>query len=483
MRGWDIIGLAIVLVVAGFSDCLAETKQITAEATYTMGDGESPSFAEAQVLQKAKQAALEQAGTYVEAYTKMQNYDLTADEIQTLAGGVLAVEVLDKTRTLVGDGLRFYTKIKATVTTDMMEELAQRIKGKNLVQEYTKLQSEYARLNEELETWKVLVGKMPYGPDRDAALDRIREQEKSVGLVHKKEAALFQRLISGEQLIASALNEQAEIDQLLTFIKERGHLIEVENLRALPVVGTGNSLMVTVPIRLKHASTLPAVLSDVAQKLGGDKVRGLPSTFNPEERDPIKRFFSFGLSFKNDNLPTLRIFMPNDFKSKLTLRTVPGEPQDYRLDYKHKRGDNKYREAVLSSYYISTSGSKVRLSRSRPIDKYFHKRISDLALQVELSYTDQNFPSERCVVPYLVNRLLPVEEVKSKFDGLTHVDYYVGKTASDTFSVLLLLDETSFDVEFRLSSRLAKKLNRVRAWFDDRQNVSGNVCDTVVRND
>jgi hypothetical protein len=49
----------------------AETKILTAEANYTMGDGETPSFAEAMALQKAKQMALEQAGTYVESYTKI----------------------------------------------------------------------------------------------------------------------------------------------------------------------------------------------------------------------------------------------------------------------------------------------------------------------------------------------------------------------------------------------------------------------------
>ena len=100
----------------------AETKVLTAEAAYTMGDGETPSFAEAMVLQKAKQMALEEAGTYVESYTRVQNLDLTTDEIQTLAGGVLQVEVLDKDRSLIGDGVRFYVKIKATVTTDKMEE-------------------------------------------------------------------------------------------------------------------------------------------------------------------------------------------------------------------------------------------------------------------------------------------------------------------------------------------------------------------------
>src|SRR5437764_7703987 len=137
----------------------AETKVLTAEATYTMGDGETPSFAEAMTLQKAKQMALEQAGTYLESFTKVQNYNLTTEEIQTIAGGVLQVEVLNKNRTFIGDGLQFYVKIKAIVTTDKMAELVQRIKGKNVAAEYKKLQEDYARLNREIENWKQLIAK------------------------------------------------------------------------------------------------------------------------------------------------------------------------------------------------------------------------------------------------------------------------------------------------------------------------------------
>ena len=149
-----LLALACLCILATPLPVLAETKVLTAEATYTMSDGETPSFSEAMALQKAKQIALEQAGTYVESYTKVQNYNLTSEEIQTIAGGVLQVEVLDKSRTLIGEGLRFYMKIKAIVTTDKMEELAQRIKGKNVGEEYKKLQEDYARLNKEIEGWK-----------------------------------------------------------------------------------------------------------------------------------------------------------------------------------------------------------------------------------------------------------------------------------------------------------------------------------------
>ena len=42
----------------------------------------------------------------------------------------MKVEVPGKTRTLVGGGLQFYTKINATVIMDKMEELAQRIRAR-----------------------------------------------------------------------------------------------------------------------------------------------------------------------------------------------------------------------------------------------------------------------------------------------------------------------------------------------------------------
>ncbi|OGP11798.1 MAG: hypothetical protein A3G39_02565 [Deltaproteobacteria bacterium RIFCSPLOWO2_12_FULL_43_16] len=55
----------------------AQTKEIIAEGTYNMGDGETPSVAESRALLQAKRTALEQAGTYVESYSKVINLQLT----------------------------------------------------------------------------------------------------------------------------------------------------------------------------------------------------------------------------------------------------------------------------------------------------------------------------------------------------------------------------------------------------------------------
>ena len=247
----------------------AETKILTAEGTYTMGDGETPSLAEAMALQKAKQLALEQAGTYVESYTKIQNLDLTVEEIQTIAGGVIQVDVLEKKRSLVGDGLQFHIKIKATVTTDKMEELAQRIKGKSVAEEYKKLQEEYARLSKDIETLKQSIAKTVPGPQRNAAIQRIQERERAFAAAQENEGTLIQRLVSGRDLVSASSDEQAQADQIIEIIAQKGHVIILGEPKAKPVAEQMDHLQLVIPIRLKVAASLVPTISETAKSLGG----------------------------------------------------------------------------------------------------------------------------------------------------------------------------------------------------------------------
>ena len=82
--------------------CECDIKTIIAEATYIMGDSKTPTFAESMVLQKAKRYAIEEAGTYIESYSKIENFKLARDEVEVLAGGVLKVEILEKREPLWG---------------------------------------------------------------------------------------------------------------------------------------------------------------------------------------------------------------------------------------------------------------------------------------------------------------------------------------------------------------------------------------------
>jgi hypothetical protein len=241
-----------------------------------MGDGETPSFAEAMALQKAKQMALEQAGTYVESYTKVQNYTLTADEIQTIAGGVLQVEVLERKRELIGDGMRHYVKIKATVTTDKIAALAQRIKGKNVGEEYKRLQEDYAKLSQEVEKWKRLIAKTPSGPERDAALDQIREREKAFSVAQKSEAAFYQRLVSGDILFSKAVDqlskkqfERSIVDGLFHKIQEQGFMISLGEPEIQATLGSLDEVEITTPVTIRAAGAIRSEIKVTAQLLGG----------------------------------------------------------------------------------------------------------------------------------------------------------------------------------------------------------------------
>ncbi len=149
-----IFGSIVIMLLLVPSILLAETKEIISEGTYNMGDGETPSVAESRALLKAKQIALEQAGTYVESYSKVKNITLTEDEIQILASGLMEVEILDKKRTVVGDGINFWVKIKAKVSPDKMDEMVKKVKEKSVVEDYKRIQADYVRSQKEIEVLK-----------------------------------------------------------------------------------------------------------------------------------------------------------------------------------------------------------------------------------------------------------------------------------------------------------------------------------------
>src|SRR3972149_3776900 len=148
----SFFAMMLFLPSVGFT----ESKEIISEGTYNMGDGETPSVAESRALLQAKRTALEEAGTYVESYSKVINLQLTEDEIQVLAAGLMEVTILDKKRTIVGDGFHFWVKIKARVNLDKTEELANRIKAKDksFVEDYKRIQEAYDNSQKEIEGLK-----------------------------------------------------------------------------------------------------------------------------------------------------------------------------------------------------------------------------------------------------------------------------------------------------------------------------------------
>ncbi|MFZ3121848.1 MAG: tetratricopeptide repeat protein [Thermodesulfovibrionales bacterium] len=163
----------------GFTSALGG-KEIISEGAYNMGDGETPSVAESRALLNAKRVALEQAGTYVENYTKVENMQVTEDEIKVLTSGIMEVEILDKKRTIVGDGIRFWVKIKARVNPDRIQEMANKIKvkDKSVVEDYKKVQEAYDKSQKEIEELKKQLAQAKDKKERKQVEAKITDDER-----------------------------------------------------------------------------------------------------------------------------------------------------------------------------------------------------------------------------------------------------------------------------------------------------------------
>jgi len=155
-----------------------EIKDIISEGDYNMGDGETPSVAESRALLNAKRIALEQAGTYIESYSKVKNFQLVEDEVKVLTAGMIEVTILDKKRTIVGDGFRFWVKIKAKVKLDKMEDMAKTVKEKSIIEDYKKIQREYEKNQREMEKLKKELAMAQEETAKKKVETRIAAEEK-----------------------------------------------------------------------------------------------------------------------------------------------------------------------------------------------------------------------------------------------------------------------------------------------------------------
>src|SRR5579884_3758564 len=269
-----------LMPVAGW----AEIKTIVATGAYIMGDAESPLFAEARALQNAKQTALEEAGTYVESYTRVKNQDLTAEEVQTIAGGILNITVVDKKRELSNDGLRFVVKIRATIVTDSIESLAQRVKDRKAIEEYAELQRSYKLLLNHLRQLnEQLASGASEGTDRNRTIELLRSQETAYLSLVRKEKKFFERLVEGKQVVQAARDERAEVESVVQTLVHDGHRVELGPVTAHKEASTpirwfpwGNwpltspsEMVVTVPVSISVSAETLIRIEEASHRLGG----------------------------------------------------------------------------------------------------------------------------------------------------------------------------------------------------------------------
>jgi len=143
--------LMFCLLILPSGAAYADAKAIPATGKYVMGDMDSKSDAKRIALLNAKQTALEAAGTYLTSLSQVQNYELTNDEVSSLSAGIIAVEILDETWSMVGESPVVTITIQATVDPAGLEERIKAVQeDRESVEAYRDIRDELARLKAEL---------------------------------------------------------------------------------------------------------------------------------------------------------------------------------------------------------------------------------------------------------------------------------------------------------------------------------------------
>ncbi|MGB9934741.1 tetratricopeptide repeat protein [Thermodesulfovibrio yellowstonii] len=153
---------------------------IIADGEYVMGAGESMEISEEKAKRIAVQKAAEQAGAYVKSYTKVKNLALESDVIEVIANHAMKIEVLDRKKTVVGDvdAIKFYVKIKATMSQEDIEANLKKVRqDQSIVEEYNRLKADFDKQNREMEKLKRQL-ELATGGDKQKIAKLISEEEK-----------------------------------------------------------------------------------------------------------------------------------------------------------------------------------------------------------------------------------------------------------------------------------------------------------------
>ncbi|MEK6762675.1 MAG: tetratricopeptide repeat protein [Nitrospirota bacterium] len=114
----------------------------------------------------------------------MRDTDLTTDEIEAVTAGFMEVEVLEKKRTIVREGVQVYVKTRCTIRLDRADTLLRRlaetssIQRNVLAESQQRLQQDHTRLAQEVENLKGQLARSSAGAKDQLALDIAVHQRR-----------------------------------------------------------------------------------------------------------------------------------------------------------------------------------------------------------------------------------------------------------------------------------------------------------------
>jgi tetratricopeptide (TPR) repeat protein len=150
------ISSAIFVLCTCCGTTFAAKTVVTAEGKYVMGDLDTKQNAKALALMEAKKMSLEKAGTYIESISEVREYQLTKDQVNSLAAGIMSIEILKEDWKMSGENMVLVLSVRATIDTSnlksrisSMEEYQGSEGNKEIMAQLASLQKELADLKAE----------------------------------------------------------------------------------------------------------------------------------------------------------------------------------------------------------------------------------------------------------------------------------------------------------------------------------------------
>ena len=207
--------LILLILIVNVSTAHAEVKTFTAVGEYTMSDYESPDIAEQRALDYARRSAAEQAGVYLENYSRSKTFKLVEDEIKTVASD--NIEIIDKkvTRKTLppNDVIYFRVEITASVDTGYIDGVLKKKHEdrQKAIRAYEDLKKKQEEMDKHIAELKEKIAKIEAElPDEEISEEQDRRDREFQSM--QKVYAVEDWLIEGKENQIAALHEAIKLN-------------------------------------------------------------------------------------------------------------------------------------------------------------------------------------------------------------------------------------------------------------------------------
>ena len=227
MRALSAISFLAALILP--TGAFAEVQTITATHTYILGDNDSRNDARQLCFLQAKQKVLEQAQSFIQSQSVVNNLELSKDQMTSYSAAVLSVETVKEDVDLNNGQTTLTLTVKTDVNIDQVNTLlAAIVADKHLADRVAQQQQQIHEFEEQVETLNSRLGVATMGMASELRKERTVVLENIAGL-DRIQLMAIQRIVREKDTI------QQKTEMILKYVLRGMTPQEVLSLVGEPV--------------------------------------------------------------------------------------------------------------------------------------------------------------------------------------------------------------------------------------------------------